>query len=169
MIGIWKHLGKLRKQNERPNQSQLSKPFALRATGSIVLYDLQMKMKAISDSSPFGAIVDGICCPIKGSIIALLSILLGFAFGTFLGLLPEIGINEIPETLVNCLWFSPLSFAASIIAVIAIPWSFLLKAGYTVSAIIFFTSDDTKTKIRMLPTMLVFAACDGILCTRFIQ
>lgn len=126
-------------------------------------------MKAISDFSPLAAIVDGICSPIKGSIVAILSILLGFAFGTFLALLPEIEINEIAETLMLCIWHSPLSFSASILAVIAIPWSFTLKAGYVVSAIIFFTSDSSKMKIGMLPAMLVFAACDGILCMRFIQ
>ncbi|MDQ8196468.1 hypothetical protein QEH59_18710 [Coraliomargarita sp. SDUM461004] len=126
-------------------------------------------MKTISDYSPLEAIVDGICSPIKGSFIALLGILLGFSVGTFIALLPEIEINEIPETLMHSIWYSPLTFPASILAVIAIPWSFVLKAGYMIPAIIFFTTDTSKTKIGMLPVMIVFALGDGILCTRFIQ
>ncbi|MGJ8651682.1 MAG: hypothetical protein ACSHX8_00280 [Opitutaceae bacterium] len=126
-------------------------------------------MKSFSQYSPLEAIADGICSPVKGAIIAMIFILLGFGFGTFFALIPEIQINDAAGIFMHCIWFSPLSFAASTLAVIVVPWSFLLKAGYTVSTIIFFTSNAPKTKMGMLPVIFLFALSDGILFTRFIQ
>ena len=126
-------------------------------------------MKTLNKYSPIEAIMQGICSPMKGAIVAGAALLVGFTFGVFFALLPKIELKESLNILMNCFGHLHISFPASLLAVIAIPWSFLLKAGYTVSAIIFLTSETPKTKIVILPIIFMFGLGDGLLFTRFLQ
>ena len=123
-------------------------------------------MKTISEYNPVDTIIQGLCSSVVGSIIFGATIFLGFGFGTFFGILPEVKLADLGGVLAGSFSRIYITFPASILAVLIVPWSFLLKAGYLVSYIIFVSTEAPRTRIVMVIIAFSFALGDGILCTR---
>jgi len=126
-------------------------------------------MKRITEYNPLDIILGAFGTIALGWILFLVVILLGFGTGVFIAIFPGFNLVELGNAFSASFLRIYITFPASILATLIVPWSFLLKAGYLVSFVIFVGSETEKRSILTVTSAFFFALGDGIICTRFFQ